>query len=241
MSLTPETIQKIIDLSPMEEKTIHGVKYFTKALSCESPHKPQYMQVTTLSGVVDYVNEISESDDAKNLFVHIVSPTKVRLISPLSGDFRGREHYLSAEPTNTQPSFGQHVSSEKFIISLLSNFVQDENTAKLMQAVGNMKTDQGVGVQDDGVSQTIVAKKSIGFKDERVNLPNPIVLAPFRSFPEIEQVPSEFVFRIKGSVEDGFYCGLHEADGEAWKIEAIKRVGIWLKTAEGMEGISIIA
>ena len=55
-------------------------------------------------------------------------------------------------------------------------------------------------------------------------VPNPVTLAPYRTFPEIEQVESKFIFRMK----EGPLAAIFEADGGAWKNEAMKRIKEYL-------------
>ena len=54
-------------------------------------------------------------------------------------------------------------------------------------------------------------------------VPNPVRLRPYRTFGEIEQPESAYVFRIKDS-ERGPAFKLVEADGGLWKNDAMKRI-----------------
>jgi hypothetical protein len=70
-----------------------------------------------------------------------------------------------------------------------------------------------------------------------------VKLAPFRTFRELKQPESEFVFRV----HPGGTCSLNEADGGAWKIAAVNAIADWLanrlKTSavEGIGDIPIIS
>lgn len=76
---------------------------------------------------------------------------------------------------------------------------------------------------------------------EQVDVPNQVKLQPFRTFAEVKQPESEFVFRLKKSGEN-IYAGIFEADGGAWKLEAIKRIKGYLeKELSGMDNIVILA
>jgi len=66
-----------------------------------------------------------------------------------------------------------------------------------------------------------------------IKVPNPVVLAPFRTFREIAQPESKFVFRM----QQGPRCALFEADGGAWRLEAMKRSKAYLE--EELEGLEI--
>jgi len=60
-----------------------------------------------------------------------------------------------------------------------------------------------------------------------VAVPNPVTLRPYRTFSEVEQPASQFVFRMKtgGSSPS---CALFNADGGAWALEAIENIKRWL-------------
>nr|ABP73607.1 hypothetical protein [Bacillus thuringiensis] len=59
---------------------------------------------------------------------------------------------------------------------------------------------------------------------DEVAVPNPVSLQPYRTFVEVAQPESDFIFRMK----DGPRCSLYEADGGAWKLEAIKNIKEYL-------------
>ena len=58
-----------------------------------------------------------------------------------------------------------------------------------------------------------------------VVVPNPVTLMPRRTFFEIEQPASPFIFRM----QSGPTCALFEADGGAWQQEAMQRIAIYLR------------
>ena len=62
-------------------------------------------------------------------------------------------------------------------------------------------------------------------------VPNPVQLSPYRTFVEVEQPESKFVFRMR----EGARCGLFEADGGAWKLEAMNNIKEYLKEALAQE------
>jgi len=67
-----------------------------------------------------------------------------------------------------------------------------------------------------------------------------VVLRPYRTFLEIEQPASAFVFRLRRGREGELpTCALFEADGGRWKLEAIERIRDYLK--EQLSEIAVIA
>lgn len=52
-----------------------------------------------------------------------------------------------------------------------------------------------------------------------------MILAPYRTFLEVEQPESQFIFRMK----DGPRGAIFEADGGAWRNQAIVNIREYLK------------
>ena len=81
---------------------------------------------------------------------------------------------------------------------------------------------------DDGVTQKVTVRQGIASKTDAI-VPNPVRLRPYRTFIEVDQPVSEFIFRMKDSHE--ICCALFEADGGAWKNEAMENVKEYLQEA----------
>lgn len=75
----------------------------------------------------------------------------------------------------------------------------------------------------------ITVKTGIASKGEAI-VPNPVHLRPYRTFLEVDQPESDFVFRMKQDKYDGIQCAVFEADGGAWKMEATHSIKEYLKT-----------
>ena len=80
-----------------------------------------------------------------------------------------------------------------------------------------------------------------------VIVPNPVVLKPFRTFSEADQPESKFVFRLHKD-DDGVTAALIEADGGAWKVQAMQNIAAYLHsglvsalTDEQMDRITILS
>jgi len=87
------------------------------------------------------------------------------------------------------------------------------------------------------VSQAMTVKTGICEVKEAI-LPNPVTLQPFRTFPEIEQPESKFIFRArKGERTPSF--ALFEADGMAWESTAMLTIKEYLQ--EAVEGLLVLA
>ncbi|MDD4390211.1 MAG: hypothetical protein PHW03_05345 [Eubacteriales bacterium] len=235
MDLTEETINKILSLGKTVEVESSGRKYQNgpKGFIPILPPIAETIAINTLTGIIDFV-------PSDNTMIHVVNHKEVRLIGK---DFDNenwltRSTFLTALHESPVFRFGQFYSVEDFIISLQSMFVQDETTALILKLVGNVK-DEGVSNYcDDGVTQQVKAKTGISLVSD-VPVPNPVTLRPYRTFMEIEQPASTFVFRMQGGKGQTPSCALFEADGRMWRLTAIQSIKSWLK--EKLPEIKIIA
>jgi hypothetical protein len=92
--------------------------------------------------------------------------------------------------------------------------------------------------EDDGFAQRVVARQGVTLKAETVLRPV-VNLAPYRTFIEIDQVLSQFVFRARLQ-NDSVNLALFEGDGGRWKLGAVAAIKAWLDDAApaGVEVIS---
>lgn len=107
---------------------------------------------------------------------------------------------------------------------LQSAFVDLGDRAALLKVTGSIKDENITEVGDNGVSQGVKIKTGVASINE-VLVPNPVTLTPYRSFQEIEQVESKFIFRM----QSGPRAALFEADGNMWRNEAMIRIKEYLK------------
>lgn len=75
---------------------------------------------------------------------------------------------------------------------------------------------------DDGVTQKTTIKQGIASKAD-VLVPNPVTLIPYRTFLEVKQPESEFVFRIKDAGGTPVFK-IVEAEGGLWKNVTMKEI-----------------
>lgn len=194
------------------------------------------LTVSTLTGLVDYIKTNVDKLEGK-LLIQVKSPEEVTLYSPLNAD-REREKYVSTEailPNNVV--YDRFLDTERFNIMLQSAFVDDEDKSKLLKYTALITDDTVKNFGDDGISQKVTVKTGVVSVSDAV-VPNPVTLAPFRTFPEVEQPESKFIFRMK----EGPSAALFEADGGAWRNKAILNIKAYLeKELEHNHNVEIIA
>lgn len=180
------------------------------------------IRINTLSGLVNYVKSNIERVNEK-MILHIEDEISLNLMGTLEIDGR-RELLATASAIVPRFRFNDFMEMEEFNIALQSKFVINEDRQKLLRIVGNVAEENVTTTGDDGVSQAVVVNKGVASKSDEL-VPNPVVLAPYRTFLEVEQPESQFIFRMK----DGPRGAIFEADGGAWRNQAIVNIREYLK------------
>ena len=241
-------IEKIEEMAKPEMLNFDGREYTSKPIyPVKEPTPGLIGDVHTLTGLVDYLRCNIDNLEFDSLMIHVQSPVQVNLCSSLYGGFMTRAHYLSARADVPGIPFGKYQPVEPFIIMLQSMFHATPDRENILRIAGNLKDSAVKTVSDDGISQQVTVKRGISTVGEEV-LPNPVALCPFRTFMEIEQPESAFIFRMKSDPDGGLpLCCLHEADGGSWRLDAIQGIRGWLqgqvgtKTGALSAGLAIIA
>ena len=97
----------------------------------------------------------------------------------------------------------------------------------ILKFAGTMESGTVAEYGDDGISQKATVKTGIASKSDAI-VPNPVKLRPYRTFVEVEQPVSDFVFRVQDNGR-GISCAIFEADGGAWKNAAMKNIKNYLE------------
>lgn len=184
------------------------------------------VRMSTLTSLLDYIRE--EVDVmAGRMIIHVTSPEEVLLYSCLN-EKRDREYLVTVTSHAPDFSYGRFMEHEAFCIGVQSKFISDPNTDKelLLKFAGTVENGSVAEYGDDGVTQKATVRQGIASKTDAI-VPNPVVLRPYRTFPEVEQPASSFIFRMKEN--NGVCCALFEADGGAWKNEAMGNIKEYLK------------
>ena len=220
-----EALQYITGLKAesMEPKLleINGETYCTKDLT--RYHRfpmASNLSVNTLTALVDYIKgkpeELRESS-----ILHVVSPTKVLLFSGLIDD-RNRESLMAAGAIVNEFRFDDYYDQERFLIELQANFEVTQDLLALQKVTGNVEAKSTATYGDDGISQKTTIKQGIASKAD-VIVPNPVTLRPYRTFLEVAQPDSQFVFRIRDEGGSPQFK-IVEAEGGLWRNEAMIRI-----------------
>lgn len=243
MDLTRDFLEKVAEMAQPNTLT-EGIRTFVD--------KPMHMLVdeiaadiplhtNSLSSVADYIKSNADFDalasDGRKI-IHEEDEKTVWLYTEMNS-FKKRSALLLASAWVSSFPFGQWLSLENFIISVQANFVTDEHRDELLSFVATVKQDTGVEQQDDGVTQKVTTRSGVSLS-RTSKVPNPITLRPFRTFSEVEQPESAFVFRIKAEEGCGVKAALFAADGDAWRHDAILKIRDYFQTHVIAEDDSVI-
>lgn len=241
-------------LAPKIEKV--GDYFFTlKDLTAVLPPaeplaKP--IAIHTLDGLVTYVKEKLAADRKHGgkdhgTLVHVAAHDQVHVYSDVQQDyFRRREGFVETRFESligqaTPFKFGTFMLIEDFTIALQVLFVATEARDDLLRFLGNIRDQKVSQTEDDGVTQTVIGRVGIAL-NEAIAAPNPVTLAPWRTFREVTQPESVYVLRLKSGVTEGALpsCALFEADGGKWRLEAIESIAAYL-SMRLPDGTTVIA
>lgn len=236
-------IEKILSLGEIKTYLKDGAVYSDRALHLVVPPLPAPLGVETLQGLVDYLEADIDNISETHLAIVVRDPYRVDIVSDLDDTQMIRKIYLSSVFVERGFPFNQFVPMENFIISLQTCFAEDQKRLALQIFLGSVSDEHTATYTDNGVKQTTVAKVGLTIL-QNVDVPNPVILRPHRSFPEIEPVPAPFILRMRtSSTGSKPEVALFECDGGKWKVETVLEIKKWLtaKLAEFSVGIPVIA
>lgn len=201
--------------------------------------RPAALEISTLTGLVDYIESNVDDLNRDTLLILIEDEAKVSLRTNLWGEKNQRDTLITVRFDLLKPfPFGQWQDPETFNIALRSRFIETEELTKLVKYVSLIRIENEADLSDDGVTQKATIRRGASGALVGADLreaPSRLVLKPFRTFAEIDQPESEFLFRLN---KDGS-CNLIEADGGAWKNVARLRIKEYLQ--DKLKGLTIIA
>lgn len=207
--------------------------YSDKPLRRLEKHIPmvdETIHMSTLTSLVDYIKGNVDAM-AEKMIIQVVDPETVVLFSCLNEE-RDREKMVVVNAKVPDFPFNSFMDQEKFCINLQSKFIGGEvdpgtDLELVLKFAGTVKAGTVAEYGDDGVTQKATVKTGIASMEDAI-VPNPVSLRPYRTFLEVKQPESDFIFRMKQDKYDGILCAIFEADGGAWKIAATSAIKDYL-------------
>lgn len=175
--------------------------------------KAETLGFNNLSSIVPILrNEIKQKQFYTPLYIVVTDHRNVAVITALDSE-ADRERPYEVQAENCGFTFGRYYCYEDFVIALRSMFVQNDGRDQLLAFLKTVNDIEGVEIGDDGVTQRVTTQSTVSGAKA---IPPIQRLAPYRTFTEIMQPESDFLFRVRKGGE----FALFEADGGAWKHKA---------------------
>jgi hypothetical protein len=231
---------------PIVEKTIDGRKYISKQLNKVDIPLVTALKISTLGSLIElcrgkFGKEGTggfEEFDPKAHLIHVVSEKQVEVVTAVSNPWKNREVLIDCHLAETNTfQFNKFQSQEDFIIGLLASFGDTEDKPGLVKLAGNATAEQIVTLVDDGVTQAISVKSGAFAKDSQA-IKGLVYLAPWRTFRDVSQPSSRFIFRVKKAGDVPMFA-LFEADGGGWKLEALENIA--RKLSAGLTSATVVS
>ena len=236
-----EAMDRLIELAAPNIHEELGITYSDKKLiAVDAVRRAEPFEICTLSGLAQYIKDVKEVDP-HDYIVHVRDPRTVVMMSELDAD-RKRETLIKAYVPRPIFEFGRYQSVEAFTIGVQSMFVDDNKTDKalVLKFSGSVTAGSVTSYKDDGVTQKATIKQGVASKTEAI-IPSPCKLKPYRTFTEVDQPASDFIFRMREGSSGSVEAALFEADGGAWKNEAMNNIKEYLEKELSETGCVVIA
>jgi hypothetical protein len=182
--------------------------------------------------LVDYLAAGIDAVEPSRNVVHVLDPQTVLLQGTADGELMGERPCLArvAFPLGvTGFPFGEWQPAETFVLGLQAQFVPTKERDELLTLVSSIRGGDVRETTDNGFAQEVKATKGVPLVSN-VQAPSRVRLQPYRTFREVEQPASDFVLRLAQCREMKPKLLLAEADGGAWRLEAVQRVADWLRS-----------
>lgn len=193
--------------------------------------QPEPLYVNTLEGFIHYIEINVDKLKLEDFLVHVNEPCEVNFWGELKGPNLRRWRPVVAHISRpAERMFARYMPVEEFIVTLGANFTDAGDKADLLAFLSKIDMKSEVVVADDGISQNVTVNKGVsGALKERKERSPLVVLAPHRTFPEVEQPVSQFLFRMKQEEKAGPQCALFEADNGFWKVQAKRSIRDYIR------------
>lgn len=185
-----------------------------------APPRAATITVKTLSGLLDGITHCALAKP-EDCVLKVEDELNVLLMGKAADIYGHRQVHIKAthDPLKGLAFNEIYKDLQKFVIGLQVQFLVTQELMNLIKLVGNLKTDEGIQVEDDGFSQRVTIKSGQVTAHEHTIEPR-IKLIPWRTFPEVNPVVTEFLIRFK-NLDGAPGVGLYEIDGGKWKQETM--------------------
>lgn len=233
MDLTAEAIEKILTISEPRLVALGEHHYSDKQLKLVLPPKYVNHELHALGGLMDLFERLNRCNDKNQLMVVVSDHGTVLVRVAEYDDHNDSPVMISCTLVPVDPfPFNRFLPAEEFCIRLLTLFEASDDLHALYRLAASLTASAVTISEDDGISQKTTVKKGVATRAEE-NIRPVWTLKPYRTFMEIEQPPSPFLFRLKADKDQVPHSGLFETDGGRWKLDARVKIQAYLRARLG--------
>lgn len=196
------------------------------------------IELNTLQGLIDFLTDEEGKEKLvgvtgitkNNSSIIVNSNNRVSVISKNYNELSKREKFVCVCPFHPEKkfSFENYYETEEFRILLATLFQRTDDRETILDLTSKMQAEFVKESTDDNISQEVVIRTSI-IKKEVKKLPPFVSLAPFRTFPEINQVESDYLFRVKLNSKNEITCSLFSSGSVEWKVKTCADIKKYLQ------------
>ena len=216
-----EFVEKIADMAENKTHQINGEFYSDKPTYHIKREKyaPSIARFNSLEALVKMIKTEILKQRALPVIVDVSDHDFVRVFTTYDDDYDRDCLYESKADVPYIGCIGNYYEHEGAMIMLKSLFKETPDLEYTLNLLTKITDDSSVSSSDNGLTQTVEAKKGISLL-VHVEVSPRETLKPNRTFLEVDHPDSEFLLRVS----EGGKIALFEADGGMWKILAKRNV-----------------
>jgi hypothetical protein len=220
-----QAMEYLMALKTPKTFEIGGRTYSSEKLSLieRATDRPAPIGATSLESAVKLISRENKYF-ASPTFVRAESERKISVFSTFNIDDEYRRYtYYNIECDAPKFAPGWY-DREDMTIKLMSIFEQNQGSEYILDTISRISVNNVIETSDNGITQTVVMRQGAEIKAKTQITPI-VRLKPYRTFLEVDQPESKFLFRVGEKTR----IGLLEADGGMWKLEAKRNIVDYLE------------
>lgn len=234
-----EFVDRLLSLSAVQRHQIHGLEYADRGLVVVEPPMTEALKTVTLTGLVDLIRAKIQGLEVEQWVLQVVDHRTVQLLARSTEPYGRRAALIRTQLVDGEGfPFGKFLHREEFVIGLQAHFVPQGDVVAVLRTSSALEASTVALAEDDGISQRTTVRQGVQLKHD-VTVKGRVTLRPYRTFREVPQPESEFIFRLRSQAGAIPECALFEADGGKWKLDAVLAIKAWLEQQQ--LGLPVVA
>lgn len=218
----------------LKKEDVQARTYSSKPLHVTTIPPIESIEIHSLHGLVEYANKLTGVLAAESELIMRVQSPEVVTLSTLERDEIGRSEVWAIARPGYDVLFysqmeGKRLSQGEMFTALKTLIEASNDQRKLIEMIGRITSVQEVSGEVGVSAQAVTMKSSVSVTHDVIQ--DIVVLRPFRTFSEIEQPTSRYLFRMV-PVKDGIPdCIIREIRDGQWRMEAMKSIISYLRSS----------